>query len=88
MKTYETEKNNTPEGATHYRDEDGKNLFTWFKLGYLLEFHCSTSNKWKSVSENISLSPVRITPIPQTNLATQTPEEKEALDLIDTTPHQ
>lgn len=32
MKTYETEKHNIPEGATHYQDECSKYHFSWFIL--------------------------------------------------------
>jgi hypothetical protein len=31
MKTFETEKHNIPEGATHYCDETSSDYFAWFK---------------------------------------------------------
>jgi hypothetical protein len=74
MKTFETEKHNIPEGATGYR-EQGKYI-EWFGGG----FGC-----WKLIASNVpaldmcdTLKPVK--PIPQTNI--ETPEEKEALDGI------
>ncbi|CAH9017248.1 putative coil containing protein [Vibrio phage 193E37-1] len=32
MKTFETEKNNIPEGATHYSDEAEGDCFAWYKV--------------------------------------------------------
>lgn len=88
MKTFETEKHNIPEGATHYSNEDAGNCFAWYKRidgvkclwmpGY---FEC-----WDIMDDQEAFNDSCVKPIPQTNI--ETPEEKEALDLIDTTPHQ
>jgi hypothetical protein len=90
MKTFETEKHNIPEGATHYSEEQLGAYFCWYIIssdnaeiavldgvGFGLNWHaCEHSEQF---GDNVK-------PIPQTNI--ETPEEKEALDLIDTTPHQ
>ena len=90
MKTFETEKHNIPEGATHYSEEQLGAYFCWYivstdsakiavldGVGFGLNWHdCEHGEQF---GDNIK-------PIPQTNI--ETPEEKEALDLIDTTPHQ
>ena len=103
MKTFETEKHNIPEGATHYRDEDKSNLFTWFKVGNGIEFWYEAGRKWRGIGSHINCIMDKLVEIPQTDI--ETPEEKEALDsialrqlsksrerefldLIDTTPHQ
>ncbi len=79
MKTFETEKHNIPEGATHYADETDKDFFAWVKFiggeqwrimpdsKVFNEWHCRDIDNAK--------------PIPQTNI--ETPEEKEALDSME-----
>lgn len=72
MKTFETEKHNIPEGATHYFNEDHFNYFTWVAVD-------SFGNCWGLIEKSEVTGGIK--PIPQTN--TETPEEKEALDSID-----
>ena len=68
MKTFETEKGNIPEGATHYQDQDGEHLFAWFKLnGEDLSINVpdqGVSDAWFDCS--ISYFRGKIKPIPQT----------------------
>ena len=94
MKTFETEKHNIPEGATHYRDEDCSYKFTWITLKgeglYIWD-----GDFW-GLRVAASHFYITVKPIPQTNI--ETPEGKEALDSIkpmhlrdyqkNTTPHQ
>jgi hypothetical protein len=84
MKTFETEKHNIPEGATHYFDETSDEHFAWWNDDNQMLLDPENANEWvvPNAYDDVS-SPI---PIPQTNI--ETPEEKEALDLIDTTPHQ
>ena len=67
MKTFETEKNNIPEGATHYQDQDGDHLFAWFKLnGEDLSVNVpdqGVSDAWFDCS--VSYFRGKIKPIPQ-----------------------
>ena len=72
MKTFETEKHNIPEGATHYFNEDHFNYFTWVAVDSF--GNCCGIIEKSEVTGGIK-------PIPQTNI--ETPEEKEALDSID-----
>ena len=64
MKTFETEKNNIPEGATHYRNEDKNSLFTWFKVGDSVEIWCDIFKCWKLLSAYVNAVMDQITPIP------------------------
>lgn len=84
MKTFETEKHNIPEGATHYRDECEDFEFSWvmFDDGELMVDTIATG--WSRFKHPEFEAKVK--PIPQTNI--ETPEEKEVLDLIDATPRQ
>ncbi|AUR84086.1 hypothetical protein NVP1047O_72 [Vibrio phage 1.047.O._10N.286.55.F2] len=85
MKTFETEKNNIPEGATHYMDQTAYTCFAWGKfVNGELHLTLAGDDRWSLVS--VGMFEDGLTPIPQTNI--ETPEEKEALDLIDTTPQQ
>lgn len=86
MKTFETEKHNIPEGATHYRNEDKDSLFTWLKVDDAIELWCDILRRWRGAGSHVNRIMSQIVPIPQTNI--ETPEDKAALDLIDTTPHQ
>jgi hypothetical protein len=77
MKTFETEKHNIPEGATHYIEESRIMTFGWAKgLGtdgfsvYPVE---SGEGRWIGTSEPIHAGVLK--PIPQANI--ETPEEKE-----------
>ncbi|AUR94705.1 hypothetical protein NVP1197A_67 [Vibrio phage 1.197.A._10N.286.54.F2] len=76
MKTFETEKGNIPEGATHYGIY-GCDTEVYFKKdnGVFLQ--------WQHENWNLSSFAHHkwVKPIPQTNI--ETPEEKEALDSID-----
>lgn len=86
MKTFETEKHNIPEGATHYREETNRDSFAWvcfYPTPKLTIDGVSISGVDLAVSGE-SLNNLK--PIPQTNI--ETPEEKEALDLINTTLQQ
>lgn len=69
MKTFETEKHNIPEGATHYSNETRDMYFAWR--------NAKGESQVTSVDlEWMMFSPVREwKPIPQTNI--ETPEEKE-----------
>ena len=78
MKTFETEKHNIPEGATHYRDECKDFTFVWVKQIAGKEYVWDADSWYEAVVINRDLE---IKPIPQTNI--ETPEEKEALDSID-----
>ncbi|AUS01397.1 hypothetical protein NVP1284A_70 [Vibrio phage 1.284.A._10N.286.55.A5] len=80
MKTFETERHNIPEGATHYRDECKDMHFVWIK------FKDSKMMVWINAYWYEEDGFDNVKPIPQTNI--ETPEEKGALDLIDTTPQQ
>lgn len=84
MKTFETENHNIPEGATHYFKETENEKFAWWNESESLLLCPDNSGQWESpgVHDDVG-NPI---PIPQTNI--ETPEEKEALDLIDTTPQQ
>lgn len=88
MKTFETEKNNIPEGATHYSNESDTMYFSWFKGVDTDEFKVmstDTKGKWVRGSQ-YQYKDDGVTIIPQISI--ETPEEKEALDLIDTTSQQ
>ncbi|AUS01785.1 hypothetical protein NVP1291O_71 [Vibrio phage 1.291.O._10N.286.55.F6] len=71
MKTFETEKHNIPEGATHYYHSIGGVGF--YKLtNSSWEFWQYFYNCWKPVCDNNCA--FEAIPIPQTNI--ETPEEK------------
>lgn len=71
MKTFETEKHNIPEGATHYRDECKDFAFVWVKKTGDNSYVWDCDRWCEAVIINRDLE---ITPIPQTNI--ETPEEK------------
>lgn len=73
MKTFETEKGNIPEGATHYFEENENEKFAWWDENKALLLCPDNSGEWETPhgTDDIS-SPM---PIPQTNK--ETPEEKE-----------
>lgn len=71
MKTFETEKGNIPDGATHYLNENNEYYFLWVKA-------CSDGSFWSLIKDDSVISTVK--PIPQTNM--ETPEEKEVLDTM------
>lgn len=80
MKTFETEKHNIPEGATGYREQ-----------GDYIEWFSGEPGCWRLIASNVPSLDMcntskHVKQIQQTNI--ETTEEKEALDLIDTTPHQ
>lgn len=66
MKTFETEKHNIPEGATHYENETSISYFAWFKLSGddLLCMPISNPDMWLPCS--LEFCKDSITPIPQT----------------------
>lgn len=72
MKTFETEKHNIPEGATHYWDETLEDFFAWWDGANKLMLTPDGNGVWESVYDKSGNEP---TPIPQTNI--ETPEEKE-----------
>lgn len=77
MKTFETEKHNIPEGATHYRNECNKRHFLWVKVDgddvtvYIDSEGEFLSANWLKGGRYIG----SVKPIPQTSI--ETPEEKE-----------
>ena len=63
MKTFETEKCNIPEGATHYRDECEEYQFSWVKFASdSMYFWCETY--WDETEDY--LFKLSVKPIPQT----------------------
>lgn len=77
MKTFLTEKNSIPEGATHYWNETLEDYFAWWDDANKLMLTPDGNGEWESVYDKSGNEP---TPIPQTNI--ETPEEKEALDTM------
>lgn len=67
MKTFETEKNNIPEGATHYQEPDCEHIFAWFKLdGDKLSIKVPGCNKDFDWDEcKLDYYKGKITPIPK-----------------------
>lgn len=63
MKTFETEKGNIPEGATHYWDETLKGFFAWWDDANKLMLTPDGNDVWESVYDKSGNEP---TPIPQT----------------------
>lgn len=86
MKTFETEKNNIPEGATHYSNETTMLMLCWFMESDGKWWVRTCNDAYWHECEHNENERYDLNRIPQTNI--ETPEEKEALDLIDTTPHQ
>lgn len=79
MNTFETEKHNIPEGATHYMNQTSYSHFAWCRYANdRLYATLPGEIEWVHVSEDIFDRNIK--PIPQTNIGT--PEEKEALDSI------
>lgn len=79
MKTFETEKNNIPEGATHYHDESIDYHLCWFKLVNFEWFVCCPEEVGQGwVKCDFEHKRFGIKRIP-----TETTEEKEALDAIE-----
>ncbi|AUS02086.1 hypothetical protein NVP2095A_05 [Vibrio phage 2.095.A._10N.286.46.E10] len=66
MKTFETEKGNIPEGATHYRNEDKNSLFTWLKVSDDIKLWCDILDDWRGIGSHVNCIMDKITPIPQT----------------------
>ena len=70
MKTFETEKHNIPEGATHYSDEDAGFRFAWYKKveGVGLIWIPDDFEKWCPLSDQEEFGDdcVKEIPIPQT----------------------
>lgn len=74
MKTFETEKGNIPDGATHYLNETDTDCFAWYREdtkevmvgGYV-------APEWESAGKDENLADMK--PIPQAK--TETPGEKE-----------
>ena len=88
MKTFETEKHNIPEGATHYRDECNEYEFLWVRFNNNSMFVWDDTY-WDEVKDDnfkLSVKPIKTATLENQmnidNLATQTPEEKEALDTM------
>lgn len=85
-KTFEDMKHNIPEGATHYRNECESFLFTWFKeTDSGIKFYEETSQNWRLIGRHVNNIKSKMVIIP---IQIETPEEKEALDMIDTTSKQ
>ncbi|QYW02842.1 hypothetical protein [Vibrio phage BUCT006] len=83
-KTFEDMKHNIPEGATHYHNESDGHHFCWFKVdGNKWFVNCPDQGaKWYKCSrEHHRIGIVQF-------LQTESPEEREALDMIDTTSKQ
>ena len=84
MKTFETEKHNIPEGATHYHNENDDYEFCWFKIVNGEWFaYCPKEavEGWtKCIDEHERDGFDGFEAIP-----TEIPEEKEALDAIEKT---
>lgn len=85
-KTFEDMKHNIPEGATHYRDECESFLFTWFKeTDSGIKFYEEVSQNWSLIGRHVNNIKSKMVKIPS---QIETPEEKEALDMINTTSKQ
>ena len=64
MKTFETEKGNIPEGATHYMNQTSYTYFAWGKfVGENLYIMLASESEWTSVSAGMFDD---LKPIPQT----------------------
>lgn len=83
FKTFEDMKHNIPEGATHYRDEDDKNLFTWVKVAGGVEIWCDVFCQWKSAGAHVNLFMSKITPIKNQPKRTRTEYEKVTESIFD-----
>lgn len=66
MKTFETEKHNIPEGATHYTNETNADYFLWVRCE-------SDGSSWGLIKDSDIM--LNAKPIPQANI--EKPEEKE-----------
>ena len=69
MKTFETEKGNIPEGATHYQDEDfGECVFAFFKSvdGINYYFAPDYEGRWNELEDQSEMLMDCVRPIPQT----------------------
>ncbi len=77
MKTFETEKGNIPEGATHYRDGGDSNYFAWYKRvdGVKYRWVPGYTECWDAMDDRGGFNYDYVKPIPQTNI--EAPEEKE-----------
>lgn len=85
-KTFEDMKHNIPDGATHYRNECESFLFTWFKeTDSGIKFYEEASQNWSLIGRHVNNLKSKMVKIPS---QIETPEEKEALDMIDTTSKQ
>ncbi|MEL7307085.1 MAG: hypothetical protein AAGK05_03895 [Pseudomonadota bacterium] len=82
-KTFEDMKHNIPEGATHYQNETMEFSFAWFNVD---EDKCFVDGQWWPYSlDGYPMDEIK--PIPPT-IKTESQEEREALDMIDTTSKQ
>jgi dihydrofolate reductase (trimethoprim resistance protein) len=88
MKTFETEIHEKPITATHYRDECNEYEFSWVKFNNNSMFVWDDTY-WDEVEDDnfeFSVKPIKTAALENQmnidNLATQTPEEKEALDTM------
>ena len=70
MKTFETEKHNIPEGATHYSDENDSGVFAWFKsvlgVNYLWCPGIEGQECWTELLCQEEMYGEEVKPIPQT----------------------
>jgi hypothetical protein len=82
-KTFKDMKQNIPEGATHYQNESEEYMFAWFDYN---KDKCYVMGGWKECTMKDYPSG-EIKPIP-TTIKTESPEEREALDMIGTTSKQ
>lgn len=70
MKTFNTENNNIPEGATHYSDESVSDCFAWFKselgINYLWCPGIEGEEYWIALNNQSEVYGEEVKPIPQT----------------------
>lgn len=68
MKTYETEKHNIPEGATHYIEESKETYFSWLKSVDGVSYYYSKylDNDWRIMEDQNRINQSDVSPIPQT----------------------
>lgn len=83
-KTFEDMKHCIPEGATHYHNESDGYLFCWFKIegGKWFALCPDEGERWHKCNHEHHRSGII------QFLQTESPEEREALDMIDTTLEQ
>jgi len=68
MKTFETEKGNIPEGATHYSNEAEGDCFAWYKVLHNVPFIWCVGyeEEWIKMIRPIEFEDKAVKPIPQT----------------------